>query len=201
MSWPSFGVDIDLANLVEGLDLFNITTDALLDFVFDMDILKDLKITDTMLNIFKYFYHNYKIMSYTSANTETAYRVVTAGYEKDTLTTLVSFVLDLATLNPDFLAGLIGEDYATMIDTIITLIKGVDVNYLDMNWDYMYEVKDSAGNVTNAAEALQQLQAAVANKTQLVPLNTRCLVTADVNMIGKSTKGATRSRMAFSKNF
>ena len=32
-------------------------------------------------------------------------------------------------------------------------------------------------------------------------LNTRCFVTADVKMIGKSTNGATRSRIAFSKNF
>ncbi|MBR3975989.1 MAG: hypothetical protein IKJ88_09030, partial [Clostridia bacterium] len=176
-SLTAFGVDFDLTNLVDGLDITNLTTDALLEFVFNMDILADLVIPDTMLNIFKYFYHDYKITSFTSANGETAYRVVTMGtdangefnYNKDTLTTLVSFVLDLAVANPDFLAGLLGDEYEGMIKTIIKLIKGVDITYTEMNWDYMYEVKDENGKVTNAAEALAKLQAAAANNTVIAP--------------------------------
>ncbi len=185
---PMFGVEFDLANLVEGLDLFNITTDALLDFVFNMELLADLKITDTMLNIFKYFYHDYKIMSYTSANAETAYRVVTAGYEKDTLTTLVSFVLDLALINPDFIAGLLGEEYDAIIDTILKLIKGVEVTYSDMNWDYMYELKDENGKVYNEAEALEQLKAAVEGHTALVPTFKNPYLAYNTNWNEKSSK-------------
>ena len=143
-------LDVDelLANveILNGLDIFNLTGEnveaflknliSTLEFTDDAGNTVTLNVPDVMFDILLHFYHSFNVMTYTSASDETAYRVVTEGREHDILTTLVSFVLDLAVANEAFVVDLLGgdEEAQAMYDTILEIIKGYDVTYVDMNW-------------------------------------------------------------------
>ena len=171
-----FNVDELLASveILDGLDIFDLTGENVeaflknligtLEFKNDKGEVETLDVPEVMFDILLHFYHSFNVMTYTSASGETAYRVVTEGREHDILTTLVSFVLDLAVRNEDVLAAILGSDYAGMISTIIELIGGLDVVYVDMDWAYMYE--DDA-TTTDVNEALKQLET-IAGKQSFV---------------------------------
>ncbi|MBQ2760173.1 MAG: hypothetical protein IJE93_10435, partial [Clostridia bacterium] len=157
----NFGVDFDLNTLVDGLEITDLTTEKLVTFLNKILADNNIVVPEVMMNILLGFYNDFSLVEFTSANGDKAYRIDITGNESIVLTTLLSFVLDLAILNEEFVKDILGEDNAGIYDAIVKLIAGLDVVYVDMDWAYMYED-------TVDATALEQLAANAANGAPFV---------------------------------
>ena len=116
---------------VIGLDISNLTIDALLGILADeVGFEMNAAMEGTIRRIFAVG----TPVKFTSANGKTAYKLDANG--ADTLTVLLSFALDAFNLNEALFADLLGEEIYTAVKT---LIKGVNVVISEIDWGYMYE--------------------------------------------------------------
>ncbi|MBQ3518979.1 MAG: hypothetical protein IJA31_06635 [Clostridia bacterium] len=84
-----------------------------------------------------------ELAAYDYADDLTGYYLDLGDAEYDVLTLVLSFAIELFTINGDLFAGLIGEDSAAIIDGIIGLLAGYSVTYTAPDWAYMYEGEDA----------------------------------------------------------
>ena len=134
------GSAVSIGGLLEptiGLNISNLTTEALLQFAVD----KDVKLSPEMVDIICSLYVG-KLAEFESANGRKAYRLDVTGAEGDVLTIVLSIALDLFKLNKELFAPLMGED---VYDTVVTLIAGAvsEFTYKNPDWAYMYDGEDA----------------------------------------------------------
>ncbi|MBQ7962499.1 MAG: hypothetical protein IJ289_07850 [Clostridia bacterium] len=134
------GSAVSIGGLLEptiGLNISNLTTEALLQFAAD----KDVKLSPEMVDIICNLYVG-KLAEFESANGRKAYRLDVTGAEGDVLTIVLSIALDLFKLNKELFAPLMGED---IYDTVVTLIAGAvsEFTYKNPDWAYMYDGEDA----------------------------------------------------------
>ncbi len=130
------GAEVSIGGLLEptiGFNISNITTATLLQIAADNGVKLSPEMVDIICNLYVG-----KLVEFESANGKKAYRLDVTGAEGDVLTIVLSIALDLFNLNDELFSDLLGAETYT---AIVTLIKGLDVdfNYLDIDWAYMYE--------------------------------------------------------------
>ncbi len=135
-----------------GLDITNLTTDALLALAENYGVVFTEGNVD-LAEVIKGFYVGTAV-EYDAANGQKAFKVDITDAEHDVLTVILGFAIDLFKLNKDLFAGLLPDG---SYDQIITLINGIIVTYNQINWAYMYE--DDAEDVEDGKTALQKLDA------------------------------------------
>ncbi|MBR5497055.1 MAG: hypothetical protein IKV76_03650 [Clostridia bacterium] len=130
------GSAVSIGGLLEpmiGLNISNLSTETLLGIAADAGV----KISPEMLDIICNLYVG-KLVEFDSVSGLKGYRLDVTGAEGDVLTIVLSLALDLFNLNNELFSDLLGaETYAA----VVTLIKGLDIdmNYIDVDWAYMYE--------------------------------------------------------------
>lgn len=130
------GSAVSIGGLLEpmiGLNISNLSTETLLGIAADAGV----KISPEMLDIICNLYVG-KLVEFDSVSGLKGYRLDVTGAEGDVLTIVLSLALDLFNLNNELFSELLGpETYAA----VVTLIKGLDIdmNYIDVDWAYMYE--------------------------------------------------------------
>ena len=130
------GKEVSIGGLLEptiGLNISNLTTEALLKIAGDNDVKLSPEMVDIICNLYVG-----KLAEFESANGRKAYRLDVTGAEGDVLTIVLSIALDLFKLNKDLFAPLMGED---IYDTVVTLIAGAtqEFTYINPDWAYMYD--------------------------------------------------------------
>ena len=149
---PLNGVIANLSDVV-GADNVQALLFDLIDFNLNdlgIEAILDLLVNETgivlndeMLNVICNIYGLGTAADFVSVNGETAYAVDVSGREQDVLTVILTFALELFTLNEELFAGLFGENGAAIVDGIISLLEGYTVAYTDPDWAYMYEGEDA----------------------------------------------------------
>ncbi len=97
-----------------------------------------------------------ELAAYDYADGLTGYYLDLGDAEYDVLTLVLSFAIELFTINGDLFAGLIGEDSAAIIDGIIGLLAGYTVTYTAPDWAYMYEGEDALAKL--AADGFPEIE-------------------------------------------
>ncbi|MBR3975097.1 MAG: hypothetical protein IKJ88_04475 [Clostridia bacterium] len=114
-----------------GFDITNLSTETLLGLAIDNGV----NISPEMINIICDLYVG-NLTEFTAANGNKAYRLDVTGYEGDVLTLILSIALDLFNLNPELFSNLLGKETYT---AVAALLKGLTINFVDINWAYMYD--------------------------------------------------------------
>ena len=130
------GSAVSIGGLLEpmiGLDISNITTEALLKIAADNGVNLSAEMVDIICNLYVG-----NLAEFESANGRKAYKLDVTGAEGDVLTIVLSIALDLFKLNKELFAPLMGDD---IYDTVVTLIAGAvsEFTYENPDWAYMYE--------------------------------------------------------------
>lgn len=134
------GSAVSIGGLLEptiGLNISNLTTEALLQIAADNDVKLSPEMVDIICNLYVG-----KLAEFDSANGRKAYRLDVTGAEGDVLTIVLSIALDLFKLNKELFAPLMGED---IYDSVVTLIAGAvsEFTYKNPDWAYMYDGEDA----------------------------------------------------------
>ncbi|MBR3767979.1 MAG: hypothetical protein IKL10_07050 [Clostridia bacterium] len=135
---PAIDADLSLegllGGLVEGFDILNITTDALLDLAEANGVV----LSDALKDVVKTLAVGVPA-EFTAANGKQAFRVDVTDYEHDVLTIILTLALEVFKSNEALFAGIIKDE--AVYDAILTLMKGYenDFVYSNLNWGYMYD--------------------------------------------------------------
>ncbi|MBE6811771.1 MAG: hypothetical protein E7523_02685 [Ruminococcaceae bacterium] len=140
----AFGVEVDFATLIEGIDITNLDWYAVFDIVED---LVPLYFPDFTQEFLATLYMG-KAESYTSANGETAYRMVYTEEEsrRDMITVVISFVGDafIDARNKDQLVDWMGED---IYKVLLTYLSGNAVSVEVQEFDWLFTEYAGTGTV------------------------------------------------------
>ncbi len=157
MVGPLLGEEISIAALLGDLpiDITNITTEAVLALLTEQFGVQFATETLDLGAILSTLYVG-ELAAYEYADNLTGYTLDVSAAEYDVLTLVLSFAIELFTINSDLFAGMLGENGEEIIDAILNVLNGYTVSYTDFNWAYMYnDIKDEEGNVvTSAADQL-----------------------------------------------